>query len=440
LGTFAASSGGGGAAEASGVDALFVNPAAMEIPGGLQVELGMMRLSNGLSPYGAFAAQGTASSRYGLAYFYDKPAESDTGSPGPALQGLIAGGAWTIAQGGPGDLLRSLAVGVTAHTYGTEAAFGVDADMGARARLLDHLAAGAAVREFFESGVGTKPGGYETLRSYLLSAGLEQRYFKLWKFRIRDPGAYYEVRAAGFPPDGFVHAFTAKASFIQQGVMGLRAAVLLPHEGTMYYAGGFDLRLPLGAGLLICGYGFASGSGGVDDSPSHSFSLNFSALDRGDRLAPRVTIAADRLRMNPLGGESEWVHFRVTAADRIPKDEENPSPEMGDEIGRLREWMLTIRALGQGGRPLGNVRVFQGRDLPPRLIRWDGRNDSGAVLSSGYYAFRLSAEDASGNQGMTAWQMLEIAAPAAPVTPATEEKRSPADSLDLGGAEPGVKQ
>jgi hypothetical protein len=76
----------------------------------------------------------------------------------------------------------------------------------------------------------------------------------------------------------------------------------------------------------------------------------------------------------------------------------------------LQAWNLVICAAGMSGTERRTVKNFAGRDLPPRLIRWDGRDDGGASLAPGFYAFRLSAEDKAGNRAETAWQLLELGA------------------------------
>lgn len=423
LGTFSASFGGGGVARGGGAGALFVNPAALEIPGGFQAEAGMMSIAGGVFPYGVFGSQATASSDYALGYFFDREAPLDTIQL-PARQGLMGGGSWKTLRGAPGDALDFLELGAAAHTFGTEEIFGVDVDAGARARLWRRVVLGAAAKNLLESGVGQKPAGYESPRRYLLSAGLEAPSLSLWKLRLRRTSLYYEARASGFPPEGFVHALSAGGAFVQDGVLGVRATVLLPQEGVLFFAGGFTLRLQLGSGLLTCAYAITSGDGHEGDVPTHSFSFNFSTFGRADRMAPAVSVQADHLELDPAGGEAGWVHFRVTASDRIPEDEQRAAGETGDEIGRLRAWTLAIDAVGSDGRDRGPARVFRGRDLPPRLIRWEGRDDSGAVLPPGYYSFRLSAEDAAGNRGVTSPQLLRIVAP------------PPADSLDLGTEDP----
>jgi hypothetical protein len=57
------------------------------------------------------------------------------------------------------------------------------------------------------------------------------------------------------------------------------------------------------------------------------------------------------------------------------------------------------------------VKAYQGKDLPPRVIRWQAEDEAGRSLPPGFYAFRLSARDPEGNSGATAWQLVEIRAP-----------------------------
>jgi hypothetical protein len=91
---------------------------------------------------------------------------------------------------------------------------------------------------------------------------------------------------------------------------------------------------------------------------------------------------------------------------------ETKAPGDGESGGRgeLKVWTLSICEAGPSGMDRRPVRKFEGKDLPPRVIRWDGRNDRGKPLAPGFYAFRLSAEDKAGNKAATAWQLIELGA------------------------------
>lgn len=444
-GTGTAAFGGGGAAAIAGVDALFVNPAALTVNSELESEAGMMAFSEGLSPYALFGAPMRADAAYALGYTFDRRGFSS--SSGQAHQGLIGGGSWTFAQGMPGDALQSASLGGAVHTQGTESALGVDVDAGAAARAWNWAVFGLSARNLLASGVGQKPEGYRTRASYLASAGWRKASLPIWRFRLYEPDAFYELRAADWPPSGLVHAFSAGTAVMQGGALGLRGTWLLPQSAAPSFAAGLFLRLPVGREVMTFGYAFSSA--GANGMPSHAFSLKLEFDGRADKLAPRVAVIADKATVVPGGDAGAgWVHFRVSAEDR---DAETPQAERPERlpfkrgeaevnaIGRLREWTLAICAVDSGGRARDTVRLFQGRDLPPRLIRWDGRGDSGAALPRGYYAYRLSAEDAAGNRGVTAWQLVQVAEAHAPAPDGGTRSETPpapagaaADSLDLG--------
>jgi hypothetical protein len=98
------------------------------------------------------------------------------------------------------------------------------------------------------------------------------------------------------------------------------------------------------------------------------------------------------------------------------------------EEGRIRDWKLVVHKVEPGGRTGPMVRGFEGKELPPRIIRWDGRNDAGEALPPGMYAFRFSARDLSSNESVTAWQLLDLTPAGISSTPAGSET----DSTDYG--------
>lgn len=444
LGTGAAAFAGGGAGHVSGINAVFGNPGALYIDAGHQVELGMMGLSEGLSPYGLAGAR-SGPWTWALGYFYDE-------RTGPFRNGVTAGAAREVA---PGTVMGG-AVKSQGGAYG----FGVDLDAGILMRprgwaaLGDWAVLGLSARNLLESGLGQEPEGYETLRSYSLSFGARRDAARFLFIPVREPDASYELGAAGLSLDGLSHTFSAGAAFTPAGTVTLRATLRMPHEGSAVIAFGGFVNLLVGAGGLRCGYTFATGAveGAAGSAPTHSFSINMALGTRSDRQPPWVAVQADRTFLGAEAPGHDRVHFRLRAADRSavgsgaeggddfpPPGQDGfdeakaPGEEAAGGRGELKEWTLTIVSTDGQGRKGEAVMTFQGKDLPPRLIRWDGRDGKGAALAPGYYAYRLSALDRAGNRSSTAWQLVELGqgVPA----PAAAPQAAPGGASEAEGGE-----
>lgn len=408
---------GGGSGHAGGVNALFVNPGALSIPAGREIELGAMELSGDISPYTLFGGRAGAWS-FAAGSFHDRRA-------GPFRSGLAVGGAREVVPG--------LSLGTAVRSLGGMRGFGADADAGLLLRLAGHGPAegrssfGLAVRNLAESGLGQEPEGYRTLRSYAVSVGAGREAARFPRLAIREPDFAYEFRGRGLRIAGHFHVFSAGAAFGSSGALSLRASMRLPHEGSARTALGGSYRFLLGTGSLGCGYVFSAGGAGTPDAgQAHALSLNLALGTRADRQPPWVAVRADRVYLGADAPGHDRVHFRLRAADRSatrpwaggggsfvtgPEGaEEAKAPGEADAGGRgeLDGWTLAIFATDALGHKRRPVRIFQGKDLPPRLIRWDGRGDGGAALGPGYYAFRFSATDKAGNRSETAWQLVEL--------------------------------
>ncbi len=430
---------GGGTGHAGGVGALFVNPGALSIAAGREIELGAMELSGDISPYSLFGGRAGAWS-FAAGSFHDRRA-------GPFRSGLAVGGAREVVPG--------LSLGAAVRSQGGMRGSGADADAGLLLLLPEgpsgnRASFGLAARNLAESGLGQEPEGYRTLRSYAVSAGIGRGSARLPLLPIREPDFAYEFRAAGLRNAGLSHVLSAGAAFGSSGPLSLRASMRLPHEGAARLALGGAYRFLLGTGSLGCGYVFSAGGAGTPESgQSHALSFNLALGTRVDRQPPWVSVRADRVYLGADAPGHDRVHFRLRAADRSatrpwagggggfvtgPEGaEEAKAPGEADAGGRgeLDGWTLAIFATDALGRKQRPVRTFEGKDLPPRLIRWDGRGAGGAALGPGYYAFRFSATDKAGNRSETAWQLVElgstepgtppkadVAAPEAPAHPA----------------------
>ncbi|MDB5104041.1 MAG: hypothetical protein JWP91_1730 [Fibrobacteres bacterium] len=430
LGTGSASFAGGGAAHASGLNSIFDNPAALSVPDAFQAEGGLMGLSAGLSPYLLFGARTSETSAYAIGYFYDmRP--GDPGHPTDPRQGMVAGASWKAgSRASLGGSVRSVGTGSGVGLDG----FGVDGDAGALFRPWNALWTGLSVRNLLESGAGQEPAGYETHRSYALALGTGLSALRFAGITLHDPDAYYELRASGTIQEGRAsHAFSLASAFTPGGKLGFRGTFLLPQGGSPGFAVGTFLNLPFGRNALRIAYTFHAG--GFEETgeaaASHSISLNFRLGGKLDPIPPMVEVVADSVLVRPADGEGPRVHFRLSASDKTyshghseedgSPDEPLPSSKGGWadrkaavqenhllSSGRIQEWSLVICAVGADGLAGTEMKAYRGKDLPPRVIRWDADDAAGRRVPAGFYAFRLEALDMAGNKGGTAWQILEI--------------------------------
>jgi hypothetical protein len=430
LGTGAASFAGGGAGHSAGIGSLFDNPAALSVRDEFQIEAGLMGLAAGLSPYVLYGSHAAGNSSFALGYFYDaRPGDPEL--PSAPRQGMIAGASWDVLPWAvAGASVRSTGTGLGVGSDG----FGVDEDVGALIRAWSACWLGLAVRNVMESGVGQVPDGFRTHRSYAASLGTGLSGMRMAGIVFHEPDAYYELRSIGLPLGGrMAHAFSLGSAFMPGGRLGFRGTFLVPHGGIPGFALGSFLNLPLGRGALVVGYTFHSG--GPEETgevqASHSISMNFRLGGRMDPLPPVVAVAADKVLLAAEDTLAPQVHFRLSARDmtyvpgRSDTEEEGAgephwagrkvSLDEGRTLteGRIRDWCLSICSIGEGGLAGPEVKSYHGRDLPPRVIRWEAVDTEGRHLPPGFYAFRLQATDLAGNQAATVWQLLQIGTPPA---------------------------
>jgi hypothetical protein len=438
LGTASAAFAGGGVAHAAGVGSLFGNPAALSVRDAFQAEAGLMGLSAGLSPYFLFGAPAGERASYALGYWYDaRPGDPD--APVAARQGLVAGGAFEASPWSSlGATLKCTGTGEGIGSHG----FGIDADLGAQLRPWKAAWLGLVARNAMESGVGQEPEGFRTHRSYGASLGTGRPMLSIAGLRLHDPDAYYELRSQGLPPSARVaHAFSLASAFLPGGRLGFRGTLALAAGSAPGLAWATFLNLPLGNGAVVAAYvvhaggGSETGEGGI----SHSVSVNFRMGGRLDPLPPTLEATADRASL--AVGDTVGVHFHLLATDLtyVHGKAENPQGESrgwagrqaaldeGRSLapGRIRAWTLSICGTGANGLAGPPVRVYQGKDLPPRVILWQADDAAGRKLLPGFYAFRMEAEDAAGNAAATAWQLIRLAPLQAPAPAPAQDSLSP---------------
>jgi hypothetical protein len=178
-----------------------------------------------------------------------------------------------------------------------------------------------------------------------------------------------------------------------------------------------------------------------EHTATHSLSVNFRMGGNRDHFPPVIEVKADKLLLDSDEKGEISVHFHLWVRDKtlVSKKIANENREeistekhpvelgllgYGRQLeeGRIRNWKLAISTVDSIGRMGKQVKAFEGKDLPPRLIHWDGRDNFGQPLAQAIYAFQLSAEDLAGNRSVTVGQLLDLVGSEWP----SDETREPA--------------
>jgi hypothetical protein len=129
---------------------------------------------------------------------------------------------------------------------------------------------------------------------------------------------------------------------------------------------------------------------------SQSLSLRYEVGRQVDVLSPRVHIEAMPSRVMVDSVHELGLYFKLAVED----------PD-----GQPATWDLQIMRTDSTGTLGAPVRRFQGKELPPRLIRWSGDDSDNQPLPAGLYAFRFSATDKAGHLTTAPLGVVELAVP-----------------------------
>jgi hypothetical protein len=158
---------------------------------------------------------------------------------------------------------------------------------------------------------------------------------------------------------------------------------------------GVQLNFRKGQNLYGVSYslaGFPLGGSQTDIVQAFSLDLHFSIYM--DKTPPAISVKEDIGVLVPSSNsDSQNVFFKLFAED-------NESP--------IDTWHFVICTTNSRGESQKAIRSFSGKGLPPRVIKWDGRDSYKSLLGAGLYTFRLVVTDIAGNMTQTKWQTIEV--------------------------------
>jgi hypothetical protein len=374
--------GHGGASTREGVSGMLHNPATLRWAGGAQAEIGLISLSSDLSPYaiGGYQIPGGAAGAFGgFRYLVD----------GYPYQGVIGGFSWGIGE--------NFSVGFGLVGAFAKGGFGTDGNGGLWYRMGLGSEMGFWVRNIMASGIGEVPEGLSSERSLGFGFGTSYDELGYWKFKVREIGLHYDFSTVEVSPQGWRHAISGQAWLPPSGSLGFIFGLSLDgYHPLPEFAYGLGLRLPFGGGGARLTYAISPSIAG-DSSKSgttQSISLRYEVGRQVDVLNPRVHVEALPARICVDSVGLLGLYFKLAVED----------PD-----GQPATWELQIIRTDSTGTLGPSVRRYQGKELPPRLIRWEGRDAEDQPLSAGLYAYRFSATDKAGHLATAPLGVVELA-------------------------------
>ncbi len=372
--------GRGGSSALEGVGGLMHNPATLRWRGGAQVEMGMISLASGLSPYAVMGYQNPGGSAGALGGFRAEAEDY-------AYQGVLGGFTWPL-----GD---DASVGLGISGVFAQGDFGADAHAGLWTQVGDHGEAGLFVKNIMASGLGEVPEGFSTDREVGFGFGTAYEHVRLWRFSLRDIGLHYDFASDHWLPSAWRHSVSGQIWLPPGGSWGLLTGLSVGGEDPSPKPSfGFGARLPFGGGALRMTYALSpSMKAEAGQGQSQSLALHYEVGRQKDVLAPELQIHAlpSRISVDSVG--KAGLYFRLQAED----------PD-----GETAEWELLILRTDASGKIGEAVMRYHGKELPPRLIRWSGDDVGGQAVAPGLYAYRFEAADKAGHETTAPIGLVEL--------------------------------
>ncbi len=376
-GVFSLAFSGGGTAEIGGISAIFSNPASLKIPTGQQFFLGVAP-TQGISPSLYYGGNKNMLISYAIGAFRDNPSNY--------LHHGILGG-FTISPG------PYFSIGLVVYSQNIEVdsirGFNSDFNAGVVYRLFSWLQTGFAVKNINESNIVDGSKLLKIQRSY--HSGIKLLLHERFQ-------AYYDLYSLDILKEPASHIAALKTNIGAGNNLGIIGSI---RGGAISsdpnFSMGLGINLDTRVGLHL--WGFCYSLAGIpvsnySDEILQSFSVYLNLGVFEDKTPPLVSAKEDKGVLIPSeGGDHQYVYFRLLARD---------------EDSDLESWQFVIcesDAIRKPGKP---VKAFTGKGLPPKIIKWDGRDSYMALLAPGFYYYRLIAKDKASNIASTKWQLIEI--------------------------------
>ena len=134
---------------------------------------------------------------------------------------------------------------------------------------------------------------------------------------------------------------------------------------------------------------------GASNDMIHSLGVGFTLGVFNDVTPPQIFVKVDRsiIYLYNDTHPNKDIHFNLSAKD----DKSN-----------IKLWHLVICATNKDLTPKNVVKSFSGKNLPPKVLLWQGRGTDRERLPKGIYTYRLIVADMSKNISKTEWQLIEI--------------------------------
>lgn len=364
---------GNGWAVSGDLDALYLNPAGLISNLGYQVSMGINDLALGFQPLVTFSHTPQDNLTYAFGYRRDQVLNK-------TYQSILGG--FSV------QFFPSLYLGSTvfSHSYGND--YGLEVNFGMQWNIWDFLRIGAGIENSTESPLGDIDTGVRLSRIYRLAMHLQTwSWLGLdYDYKLEDTKSFQSwhnftvINALGNLNNlKFLSSIQFPQDSLDQSLLGLGFSV-----ETKWANRSIDFRYAL-SGIEL---------GDFEKDFLHSLNAKVFFGDNEDREPPYVSVKSS------LGS------FRYSS--KVANASVDFILEAKDKMSGVKSWRLVICKTSLGSEPEKILKSFTGKGAPPQIIRWDGRNSAGEILSQGNYAFRLISSDNSGNTASTRWKLLEI--------------------------------